>query len=81
MKNKKTKTQQYRNSRSQMFFKISARKSFANPTGYQACTLIENRPQHWCSPMKSAKFSRTTFLTEHPRWLFPTVTTTRSQQQ
>ena len=76
MKNKNTKTQQYRNSRSQMFFKISARKNFANPTGYQACNLIENRPQHWCSPMKSVKFPRMTFLTEHPRWLFPTVTTT-----
>ena len=32
MKNNKTKPQQYKGIRSPMFFKIGARKNFANPT-------------------------------------------------
>ena len=48
-----------RNSRSQMFFKISV----------QACNFIKKRFQHSCSPVKFAKFLRTALFEEHLRWL------------
>ena len=35
-------------------------------------TLFKKRFQHWCFPVKFAKFLRTRFFTEHLRWLLLT---------
>ena len=48
----------YRSIRSQMLFKIDVPKTLANFTG-----------KHRCFPLKFAKFLKTTFFTEHLRWL------------
>ena len=36
---------------------------------FKACTFIKKRLWHRCFPVNFAKFLRTTFLTEHLRWL------------
>ena len=51
-----------RNSRWQMFFKIGLPKNFANFTR-----------KHRCFPMKLTKFLRTSFFTEHLRWLLVSI--------
>ena len=73
----------YRSSCSQMFFKISVLKNFANFTGthlcwslfltkvssgLKACNFIKKKLQHSCFTEKFAKYSSTTFFTEHLRW-------------
>ena len=71
-----------RSSRLQMFFKIGVLRSVANFTGKHLCSslflknfqagglqLHKKRLQHSCFPVKFAKFLRTSFLTEHIRWL------------
>ena len=50
-------TIKYRSSRSQMSFKISVLKNFANFTGKNSCWSL----QYMCFPVKSAKFLRTPF--------------------
>ena len=65
-----------------MFFKIGVLKTLANFTGKQlrwslfnkvvglkAWSVIKNRLQQRCFSVKFAKFLRTTFFTEHLRWL------------
>ena len=37
--------------------------------GLKPPTIIKKRLWHECFPVNFAKFVRTTFLTEHPRWL------------
>ena len=54
--------------------KIDVLKIFANlirkHLGWRkACNFIKERLQHSCFPAKFAKFLRTSFFTEHFRWL------------
>ena len=35
----------------------------------EACNFIKKRLQHWCFPVKPAKFLRTSSIAEHFRWL------------
>ena len=35
----------------------------------EACNFIKRGLQHWCFPVKFAKFLRTSFFTEYFRWL------------
>ena len=61
------KPQQYKSSSSLTFHKIDARRNFTTrqeSRRLSGCTLIEKRLQHWRSPMKSVKSSRTPFSTE-----------------
>ena len=49
-------------------------RNFTNLTGKHlcwgaTCNFIKKRLQHGCFPMKSAKLLRTSFFTEHFRWL------------
>ena len=49
-------------------------RNFTNLTGKYlcwgaTCNFIKKRLQHGCFPMKSAKLLRTSFFTEHFRWL------------
>ena len=67
-------TRHCRSSLSQMFFKIDVLKDFANFTGKHqcwsfACNFIKKRLQHRRFPVKFANFLRTSFFTEHLRWL------------
>ena len=50
-------------SRSQMFFKIELQLAIKD------CNIIKKRLRHRCFPVKFAKLLRTTFFTEHLRWL------------
>ena len=72
----------FRSSRTQMSFKTSALKSFANVTGNHLCwsLFLKNlqaeglqlhikRLQYRCFLVKFANVLRTPFLTEHLRWL------------
>ena len=69
----------FRNSRSQIFFKIDVLKNFANFTGKQLCwglslitmayNWIKKSPKHRCFPGKFAKFLRTLFLKKPLWWL------------
>ena len=60
-----------------MFFRIDVLKDFANFTvsifnkaaDFQASFFIKKVLQHWCFPVKFAKFLRTPFFTEFLRWL------------
>ena len=72
-----------------MFFKIDVIKSlqyslgntcfvlgntyFNKVVGYQACNFIKKRLQHKCVPVTLATFLRTTFFTEHLRWLLLSI--------
>ena len=60
-------------SRSQMFFKIGVLKNFANFAGkhlcWNACNFIKKRLPHRCFFVKSSKFLKAPFFTEHLRWL------------
>ena len=42
---------------------------FNKVAGLQVCSVIKQRLQHRCFPVKFAKLLRTNFFTEHPRWL------------
>ena len=68
----------FRNSQSQMLFKIGALKNFTNFTGKQlcwhlflmklkGCNFIKKRLQLTCFPVKLVKFLREPFSTEHLR--------------
>ena len=74
----------FRNSHSQMFFKVGVLKNFANFTGKHlcwslflislqdfrpACNFIKKRLLHRCFPVKFGKFLRTPIFTEHLQWL------------
>ena len=66
-----------RSSRLQMFFKISVLKKtsvaeflFNKVTALKARNFIKKKLQHRCFPVNIAKFLRTTFFTEHLKWLF-----------
>ena len=39
----------------------------------QTCNFIKERLQHRCFPVKSLKFLRTSFFTEHLRWLLLSI--------
>ena len=63
-----------------MFFKIGVRKNFTNFTGkhlcwslflikLQACNFLKKRLQHRDFPVKFVKFLKTSFFTDHLRWL------------
>ena len=59
-------------SRSQMFFKISDLKNFADfwlISGLKARNFIKKGLQHRCFPVKFAKSLRTPFFREQLRWL------------
>ena len=63
-----------RSSLSQMLFKISVLKNFANFIGkhqcLKACNVITKILQHRCFPVKFAKFLRTPFLQNTPGGCF-----------
>ena len=40
------------------------------PSGLKSCNFIKKRLQHRCFPVNIAKYLRTSFFTEHIRWLF-----------
>ena len=75
--------QRVKSSRSQMLFKIGVLKNFPIFTGKHLCwslffnkvaglrprILLKKRLQHSCFPLNFAKFLRTPFYTEQPRWL------------
>ena len=59
----------FRSSHRRCFVKKGVLKNFANFTGkhlrwslLQACNFIKKRLQHWCFPVKFAKFLRTSIL-------------------
>ena len=56
-----------RSSCSQILFREDVLKNFINVTGIHVC--IKKRLQHRCFQVKSEKFLRTSFFTEHLRWL------------
>ena len=72
-----------RNSPPEVFCKKGVLRNFAKFTGKHLCesllfnkvvslrpaTLLKMRLSHWCFPVNFAKFLRTNFLIEHPRWL------------
>ena len=72
-----------RSSRPEVFCEKDVLRNFAKFTGKHLCqslffnkiaglrpaTLLKNRLWHRCFPVNFAKFPRTTFLTEHLRWL------------
>ena len=74
---------EHRNNRSKMFCKKDVLRNFTKFTGKHLCQslflnkvaglrsaiLLKKRLWHRCFPVKFAKFLRTTFLTEHLRWL------------
>ena len=74
--------QEHRSSRPKMLCKKCGLGNFAKFTGKHLCqslffnkvagrpaTLLKKRLWHRCFPVKFAKFLRTTFLSEHLRWL------------
>ena len=68
-----------RSSRPEVFCKKSVLRKFSKLTGKHLCqilflikrlSLLKKRLQHRCFPVTFAKVLRTSFLTEHLRWLF-----------
>ena len=69
-----------RSSRPEVFCKKSVLRKFSKLTGRHLCqilflikkrlSLLKKRLQHRCFPVTFAKVLRTSFLTEHLRWLF-----------
>ena len=60
----------HRNSRSEIFMKISVLKNFINLTGKhlrwsETCIFFKKRLQHGCFPVKFVKFLRTSSFTDH----------------
>ena len=82
-----SQNQQFRSIRPEMFCKEGVLRNVENFTrkhlnqslflnkvaGLSPATLSKKRLWHRCFPVNFAKFLRTPFLTEHPRWLLLTV--------
>ena len=66
-------TAKFRSSRPEVFCKIDVLRNFVKFTGKQLCqslfALLKKRLWHRSFLVNFAKFLRTTFLTEHLRWL------------
>ena len=80
----------FRSSLPVVFCKKGVFKNFTKFTGKHLClslffnkntikTLLKNRLWHRCFPVSFAKFLRTPFLIEHPRWLLLTIEFTIQQ--
>ena len=52
---------------------------FNKVAGLRPATLLKKRPWHRCFPVNLAKFLRTPFPTEHPRWLLLNWSTSNSR--
>ena len=49
---------------------------FNKVAGLKVCNFIEKRLQHRCKTVEFAKFLRTSFFTEHLRWLLLVIQVT-----
>ena len=63
-----------RSSRQELFCKKGVLRNFAKFTGKCLCQSLISKKRLWhrCFPVNFAKFLRTSFLTEHLRWLLLT---------